>query len=56
MLDGKEFMGALGEKKAGTWMKPALERLMEWQLERPGVGKDEARQWAVANKEQLLRT
>lgn len=56
VLDGKEFMGALGEKKAGTWMKPALERLMEWQLERPGVGKDEARQWAVANKEQLLRT
>jgi tRNA nucleotidyltransferase (CCA-adding enzyme) len=30
-------MKALRIKKAGPWMKPALDVCMEWQLENPGV-------------------
>ncbi|KAF8249873.1 hypothetical protein K440DRAFT_542583 [Wilcoxina mikolae CBS 423.85] len=54
ILNGKEVMAALGQKKAGPWMMGALNMLMEWQLENSDKGRDTAEQWVKENIEMLL--
>lgn len=41
LLNGKELQDAL-DKRPGGWMKEALDIIMEWQLDHPEGGKEEA--------------
>ncbi|KAK6515342.1 CCA tRNA nucleotidyltransferase, mitochondrial [Arthrobotrys conoides] len=41
LLTGNEVKAALNQK-AGRWMKPALEQVMEWQLDNPTATKEDA--------------
>jgi tRNA nucleotidyltransferase (CCA-adding enzyme) len=36
-VNGVQLMKALEIKKAGAWMKPALDVCMEWQLRNPDI-------------------
>lgn len=55
MEQGNELRKALGEKKNGPWMKPALEKLMAYQLEGPGNTKEDAIAWVEEHKQVLLQ-
>lgn len=47
-------MSVLEQKRAGPWMKEALDRLVVWQLDNVEKGKEEAEVWVRENKEMLL--
>ena len=55
MKQGNELRNALGEEKNGPWMKPALEKLMAYQLESPEKTKEDATAWVEEHKQVLLK-
>ena len=44
LVNGKELAKVLG-RKGGTWMREALEKVVEWQIENPEGGRKEAVEW-----------
>ncbi|KAG6866248.1 hypothetical protein C0991_006835 [Blastosporella zonata] len=50
ILDGREVVQALGATKSGAWMGKVMAKILEWQLDNPGVTKEEARVWLVNQK------
>lgn len=52
-MQGKEMCAALGAKP-GVWMKGALDRVLYWQWDNPGLGKEEALEWAKGVRAELI--
>ncbi|KAF8459549.1 hypothetical protein BGX38DRAFT_1084126 [Terfezia claveryi] len=44
LVNGNKLATVL-DRKGGTWMKEALERIVEWQIENPEGGTKEAEEW-----------
>lgn len=53
ILNGNEIMRVLEAKKAGSWLKDAIERVVEWQFDNPDGTAEEARAWISSKKGDL---
>ena len=55
ILDGNELQTALEQQKSGPWMKPALEMVMEWQLNHPAATKEDALEMVAKKRDEFER-
>lgn len=55
ILNGKEMLVLLEQRRPGPWMTNALARVVEWQLDHSEEGKEAAEEWVKSMKEELVR-
>lgn len=55
ILNGKEVLAVFNEGKAGPWLGDTLQKLINLQLEQPSLTKDQAKEFLLQNKPNLLK-
>lgn len=53
ILNGFDILRLYRRESGGIFLKNAMEKLLEWQLENPGCGREEAETWLVSKKHLL---